>query len=169
MAHFAEVDKDPLASARETDPATVLRVIVVSDEDCTDNDGRESEEVGAAFCADMLGGYWVQTSYNGNVRHNYAGEGALYDGTGFFPEQTHPSWTLDENYLWQAPIPYPDGGLYFWDEESQSWIDQKPFPSWTWDEATQWYDPPVAAPEDFVGDNYDWDEETLSWVAKPSE
>jgi len=165
VAHFAEVSHDPLAAARATSPARVLRVIAVYDADCTDENGQESEAVGAAFCADMLGGYWVQTSYHGNIHHNYAGEGGLYDGTGFFREQPHPSWTLDENYVWQPPIPYPDDGLYVWDEGSQQWIDQKPFPSWVWNAPTHWYDPPVAIPEDFTGENYEWNEDTQAWDA----
>jgi len=138
-------------------------VISVYDADCTDENGQESEAVGAAFCAEMLGGYWVQTSYHGNIHHNYAGEGGLYDGTGFFREQPHPSWTLDENYVWQPPTPMPDGGLYVWDEGSQDWIDQKPFPSWVWNEATHWYDPPVAIPDDW--ENYEWNEDTQAWDA----
>ena len=165
MAHFAEVSHDPLAAARKASPARVLRVIAVYDADCTDENGQESEAVGVAFCVEMLGGYWVQTSYHGKIHHNYAGEGGLYDGTGFFVEQPHPSWTLDENYVWQPPIPYPDGGLYVWDEGSQQWIDQKPFPSWVWNEPTHWYDPPVAIPEDFTGENYEWNEDTQAWDA----
>lgn len=69
MAHFAEID----------DTNTVLRVIVVSDDDCLDQDGNENEAIGALFCHRLLGGRWVQTSYNARIRGKYAGIGDIYD------------------------------------------------------------------------------------------
>lgn len=69
MAHFAEID--------ETN--TVLRVIVVDNKDNQDQDGNENEVIGAKFCHDLLGGRWIQTSYNGNMRGCFAGIGYLYD------------------------------------------------------------------------------------------
>jgi len=69
MAHFAEID----------DANTVLRVIVLANVDCCDASGIEREELGAAFCNALLGGRWVQTSYNANFRQNYAGIGYKYD------------------------------------------------------------------------------------------
>lgn len=69
MAHFAELD----------DTNTVLRVIVVANDDCLDQDGNENEAIGALFCHRLLGGRWVQTSYNGRIRGKYAGIGDLYD------------------------------------------------------------------------------------------
>lgn len=62
MAHFAEVDANNI----------VLRVLVVDDEN--ENNGQE-------FLANILGlgGTWIQTSYNGNIRKNYAGIGFTYD------------------------------------------------------------------------------------------
>lgn len=36
-----------------------------------------------------------------------------------------PSWTLDDDYRWQAPVPYPtDGGIYYWDEETGTWLSR---------------------------------------------
>jgi hypothetical protein len=82
MAHFAEID--------ETN--TVLRVIVVNNEDILDQDGNENEAIGAKFCHDILGGRWIQTSYNGNMRGSYAGIGHLYDPIkDIFVEQTTAS------------------------------------------------------------------------------
>ena len=60
MAHFAEIDSNNI----------VQRVIVVPD---------EHEADGASWCANLLGGTWIQTSYNGNIRKNYAGIGYFYD------------------------------------------------------------------------------------------
>jgi hypothetical protein len=67
----------------------------------------------------------VRTSYNGNIRKNYAGIGYWYDDTldAFIPPQPYPSWVLNETTcLWDAPVAYPDDDLmYTWDEASQSW------------------------------------------------
>jgi hypothetical protein len=72
---------------------------------------------------------WVQTSYNGNFRKNYAGVGFTYDKTrdAFIPPQPYPSWTLNEDTcLWDAPTPHPDDGkVYSWDESTLSWIEQE--------------------------------------------
>ena len=53
MAHFAEINEDNI----------VLRVIVISNNECKDDAGNESEAVGAEFCRNLLGGTWKQTSY----------------------------------------------------------------------------------------------------------
>jgi hypothetical protein len=67
----------------------------------------------------------VQTSYNGNIRKNYAGQGYTFDAqrNAFIPPKPFPSWLLDEDTCrWEAPIPYPtDGERYTWDEAAQSW------------------------------------------------
>jgi hypothetical protein len=69
MAHFAEID----------DSNKVLRVIVVSNNDILDENGSESEQIGKDLCNRLLGGSWIQTSYNGNFRGIYAGTGHTYD------------------------------------------------------------------------------------------
>jgi len=71
MAHFAELGLDN----------TVLRVIVVHNNDCLDGNGQESEAVGAEFCRSHFGGTWVQTSYNATMRKNYAGIDFTYDSS----------------------------------------------------------------------------------------
>ena len=68
MAHFAQLDETNI----------VTQVIVVHNNDLLDN-GIESEVKGIAFCQSLFGGTWVQTSYNGNIRKNYAGVGYTYD------------------------------------------------------------------------------------------
>lgn len=114
MAHFAQID----------DTWTVLQVIVVHNNELLDN-GVESEAKGVAFCHSLLGGTWVQTSYNGNIRKNYAGIGYTYDHAldAFIPPKPFASWLLDETTCkWQAPIAMPDdGAIYAWDEASISW------------------------------------------------
>jgi hypothetical protein len=114
MAHFAQLN----------DNSVVTRVIVVHNNELLDN-GAESEAKGVAFCQSLFGGNWKQTSYNGNIRKNYAGIGYTYDSTrdAFIPPQPFDSWLLDEATCnWQAPIPMPtDGKLYAWDEATVSW------------------------------------------------
>lgn len=117
MAHFAEIGLNN----------TVIRVIVVSNDDCKDQFGNESEVIGAKFCNNLFGGVWLQTSYNGNIRKNYAGIGYTYDSTrdAFISPQPFPSWTLDENTCkWTPPTPVPaDGKHYSWDEATLSWTE----------------------------------------------
>jgi hypothetical protein len=69
MAHFAELDENN----------TVLQVIVVANEDILDENGQESETKGIEFCSNLLGGRWIQTSYNNNFRGTYACVGEKYD------------------------------------------------------------------------------------------
>jgi len=77
---------------------------------------------------DNLGGTWVQTSYNSNIRYNYAGIGFTYDATrdAFIPPTPYPSWVLDEDTCWWvAPVDLPadaDTVAYIWDEDTISWI-----------------------------------------------
>ena len=115
MAHFAQLNEENI----------VTQVIVVANQDTADQDGVESEAVGIAFCTNLLGGNWKQTSYNGNIRKNYAGIGYKYDATldAFIPPKPFASWTLDETTAqWKAPVDYPtDGGRYTWNEETTSW------------------------------------------------
>ena len=74
---------------------------------------------------DSSPGEWIQTSYNNNIRKNYAGIGFTYDATrdAFYAPKPHPSWTLIEDTCqWEAPTVYPDDGLiYNWNEETTTW------------------------------------------------
>lgn len=122
MAHFAEIGLDN----------RVLRVIVVHNNELLDENGVEQEAKGAEFCRNLFGGTWVQTSYNANIRKNYAGEGFTYDTQrdAFIPPKPFPSWVLNEDTCqWTSPVPYPtDTGTpenpkrYTWNEESTSWV-----------------------------------------------
>lgn len=69
MAHFAELDKNN----------SVIRIVVVRNEILLDEKGVEKEELGQKFLNDLLGGRWIQTSYNAKFRGIFAGEGAVYD------------------------------------------------------------------------------------------
>jgi len=85
---------------------------------------------------DSTPGEWIQTSYNtyGNqhkldgtpLRGNYAGIGFTYDRENdvFYAPQPFPSWTLNNTtWLWEPPVPMPEGGIYNWDEATTSWVE----------------------------------------------
>lgn len=105
MSHWAEVDNNNV----------VLRVLV----------GPNYGDEGYQWFVDNLGGTWVKTSYNGNIRKNYAGIGFTYDAArdAFIAPKPFNSWLLDEDTCqWKAPIEYPtDGLMYEWDEELTDW------------------------------------------------
>ena len=104
MSHFAEINSDNI----------VQRVIVA-----------EQNFINSGLVGDSFN--WVQTSYNGNFRKNYAGKGYTYDKVrdAFIPPQPYPSWTLVEaTCQWESPIPYPtDDKMYTWDEETTNWVE----------------------------------------------
>lgn len=116
MAHFALI-KDTI----------VQQVIVVGNDELTNSEGNEQEALGVAFCHSLFGtdGTWIQTSYNGNIRKNYASIGYIYDlaRDAFIEPQPYASWTLNETTCqWEPPTPYPDDdNAYKWDESTTSW------------------------------------------------
>lgn len=115
MSHFAEIDSNNV----------VLRVVVVDNKDTADANGVEKEHIGAAYLERLLGGTWKQTSYSGKIRKHYAGVGYKFDAglDAFIPPQPYPSWTLDADCNWQAPISMPsDGQMYSWDEAAGNWV-----------------------------------------------
>ena len=125
MAHFAK-----LGTGNK-----VLKVEVVS------NDIATTEQAGVEFLQNLYNdrATWKQTSYNGNIRKNFAGIGWKYDQTrdAFIPPKPYPSWTLNETTcLWESPIGNPpetyinnltneDGNpvkdFYNWNEDNQTW------------------------------------------------
>ena len=118
MAHFVEIDEDGI----------VLRGIVVANADTATSTGEEVESIGVEFCKNLLGGTWKQTSYNNNIRYNYAGIGYRYDEEkdAFIAPQPFPSWELDENMRWEAPVEMPtDDGPYSWDEANLEWVKRE--------------------------------------------
>ena len=123
MAHFAELD----------DNSIVLRVIVVSNEDAPD------EPTGIAFCEQLLGGTWKQTSYNTKrgvhllggtpFRKNFAEPNFVYDMNrdAFIEPSPYPSWVFNEDACaFDAPVPYPmnETGIFTWDETTGQWVER---------------------------------------------
>ena len=107
MAHYAFIDENKI----------VTEVIVGNDETTGDWE---------TYYGNLRGQRCIRTSYNNNIRYNYAGIGYTYDEDrdAFIPPQPYPSWVLNEDTcLWEAPVTYPTGGNnYSWDENSQNWI-----------------------------------------------
>lgn len=115
MAHFAQIDENNV----------VTQVIVVNNAELLDENGIESEQKGIDFCKNLLGGNWIQTSYNAKFRKNFAGIGYVFDidRDAFISPKPFSSWSLNESTCkWQAPTPCPTNlDEYFWNEDSQSW------------------------------------------------
>ena len=105
MAHFAKVNN-----------GTVEQVIVA-----------ESEFFNTFV--DSSAGEWIQTSYSGSIRKNYAGVGFTYDSArdAFIEPQPYPSWTLDEaTCQWTASVAMPDDGkMYNWNEDTTNWTERE--------------------------------------------
>ena len=116
MGHYAKIDENNV----------VTQVVVVDNKDMADASGVEKEHIGAAHLEKILGGTWKQTSYNGNIRKNYAGIGYTYraDIDAFVPPKPFASWLLNANAQWEAPVAMPtDGKMYSWDEEAVNWVE----------------------------------------------
>jgi len=109
----------------------VIEVLSVHNNELLDANGVEQEVNGIDFLTKLTGyPVWKQTSYNNNIRKNYAGIGFTYDEDrdAFIAPKPYPSWTLNEDTcLWEAPVTHPDDGLmYTWDEETLTWIEVTP-------------------------------------------
>ena len=103
MSHFAKLNNN------------VVTEVIVSEQDFIN-----SGAVGDSFL-------WVQTSYSGSFRKNYAAVGDTYDKAkdAFIAPKPYPSWTLVEDTCqWEAPVSYPtDGQSYSWDEDTTAWVE----------------------------------------------
>ena len=119
MAHFAQLDSDNV----------VTQVIVVGNDDTSDSNGVEVESIGVAFCQKLLGAEtnWKQTSYNSNMRGNYAGIGYTYMsnvatlGVGstdiFISQKPHDSWTVGVSTAQWYPPANPGNAPALTEEE----------------------------------------------------
>lgn len=104
MSNFAQIDSNNI----------VIQVVV--------GDNSMPGE-GYDWLIDNLGGTWIQTSYNSNIRGTYAGIGFTYnkDQDIFVTPKPYPSW-IRAGSFWNAPIAEPsDGKMYQWNEDNQSW------------------------------------------------
>ena len=110
MAHYAFLDENNV----------VTEVIVGKDETDTSHDWEQ-------LYGEVRGQVCKRTSYNGNIRKNYAGIGYTYDEqrNAFIPPKPFASWLLNEvTCQWAAPTQYPtDGKRYQWNETELTWIE----------------------------------------------
>jgi hypothetical protein len=108
MAHYAFLDQNNV----------VTEVIVGKDETDTTQDWEQ-------YYGAIRNQVCKRTSYNKNIRKNYAGIGYTYDEQrdAFIPPQPYPSWILvEETCLWTAPTSMPTNGFYTWNESTTSWV-----------------------------------------------
>ena len=105
MSHFAKIENN------------IVTQVIVAEQDFIN-----SGAVGDSFL-------WVQTSYNGNFRKNFAGPGFTYDKAkdAFIPPKPFNSWTLVEaTCQWEAPTAMPDDGkIYTWNEDTTNWVERE--------------------------------------------
>jgi len=117
MAHFAKLGINNI----------IEKVIAVNNSVITDENGVEQEQLGIDFINNLYNtnDIWKQTSYNNNIRKNYAGIGYTYDEIrdAFIAPKPFNSWLLNETTCrWEAPIARPnDEGRYTWNEETKNW------------------------------------------------
>ncbi len=110
MAHYAFIDAN-----------NVVTEVITGIDETELIEGLDPE----TWYGNFRGQQCVRTSYNGNIRKQYAGIGYTYDDVRdeFVGLQPFASWTLDENNDWQPPTPMPlDGGEYRWSEEELEWV-----------------------------------------------
>jgi hypothetical protein len=123
MANFAKIGLN----------SKVIEVLSVNNEVLKDSNGIEQENIGVDFLTKLTGwAIWKQTSYNNNIRKNFAGIGYTYDEDrdAFIPKKPFNSWTLNETTcLWEAPVSMPtltqeqidNKNYYNWNETIQNW------------------------------------------------
>lgn len=155
MAHFVKLDENN----------KIVKCVVISNDIPTANGPLGENDMhpdGEAFCRKLFkdpNGKWKQTSYNHNFRKQYASAGFTYDENAdlFVAPKPFPSWILDNNFDWQAPVARPDvhelngTPIYHeWDEENQQW---KGTNAEDVGGVITWY-------------NYTWNTDTYSWENK---
>jgi hypothetical protein len=116
MASFAKIGLN----------SKVIEVQSVVNEVLHDANGFEQEVNGIDFLTKLTGwAIWKQTSYNNNIRKNFAGIGYTYDEDrdAFIAPKPYSSWLLnEESCQWESPIPYPqDDNKYTWNETIKNW------------------------------------------------
>ena len=114
MAHYAFLDEN-----------NIVTEVITGIDETELIEGLDTE----TWYGNFRGQTCKRTSYNNNIRKKYAGIGYTYDAVNdvFISPQPYPSWSLDINFDWQAPIAYPtDGKFYVWNEETQGWDELTP-------------------------------------------
>ena len=110
MAHYAFLDGN-----------NIVTEIIVGIDETELIEGLDPE----TWYGNFRGQTCKRTSYNDNIRKQYAGIGYSYDAVNdvFISPQPYPSWALDNNFNWQPPTPMPDGNNWYWNEAEQVWLN----------------------------------------------
>jgi hypothetical protein len=110
MAHYAFLDEN-----------NVVTEVITGIDETELIEGLDTE----TWYGNFRGQVCKRTSYNGNIRKQYAGIGYTYDPVAdvFIAPQPYPSWSLDENFDWQPPTPRPEEGRWYWDEATLNWVE----------------------------------------------
>jgi hypothetical protein len=121
MAYFAKLGTGNI----------VEQVISINNAVITDANGVEQEQLGNDFINKLYNtrDVWKQTSYNNNIRKNFAGIGYQYDQQrdAFIAPKPFNSWILNEDTCrWEAPVAKPtteleDNQYYSWNESIINW------------------------------------------------
>jgi hypothetical protein len=108
MAHYAFLDEN-----------NVVTEVIAGIDETELIEGLDTE----TWYGNFRGQVCKRTSYNGNIRKNYAGIGYIYDSVAdvFIAPQPFASWSLDVDHNWQPPTPRPEEGFWSWNEEALSW------------------------------------------------
>jgi long-subunit fatty acid transport protein len=111
MAHYAFLDEN-----------NVVTEVITGIDETELIEGLDTE----TWYGNFRGQVCKRTSYNNNIRKQYAGVGFSYDSVGdvFVAPQPYSSWSLDENFDWQAPTPRPQGMGWYWDEDNLEWVSE---------------------------------------------
>jgi len=110
MAHYAFLDEN-----------NVVTEVITGIDETELIEGLDTE----TWYGNFRGQVCKRTSYNSNIRKQYAGIGYSYDPVAdvFIAPQPYPSWLLDADHNWQAPTPKPAEGMWYWDEATLSWVE----------------------------------------------
>jgi hypothetical protein len=110
MAHYAFLDEN-----------NIVTEVIVGIDETELIEGLDPE----TWYGNFRGQTCKRTSYNNRIRKQYAGIGYKYDADAdvFILPKPYPSWLLDNNFDWQAPIQRPDEGFWEWDEATTSWVE----------------------------------------------
>jgi len=112
MAHYAFLDKN-----------NIVTEVIVGIDETELIEGKDPE----TWYGEFRGQVCKRTSYNNNIRKNYAGIGYTYNEEldAFVPPKPYNSWILNEDSaLWEPPIAYPeDDNIYAWNEDTISWVE----------------------------------------------
>ena len=110
MAHYAFLDDN-----------NIVTEVITGIDETELIEGLDTE----TWYGNFRGQVCIRTSYNSNIRKNYAAIGFTYnaDLDAFIPPKPFDSWILDEETCrWEAPVPYPADSLdYIWNETEATW------------------------------------------------